>query len=211
MSDLSNLDPNVRAWAMVGSFLQAWSYVEAQLNDLLGKALNLNSTQTFIVTSNLQFRDKIHIARTALNSSVSVSADERERLDKRLLAISDYSSKRRNMAAHHMFGPSKDKKGVTFLVVKAKGKLSLPDVTWSLKDLNVILETLAGFQTELREIQAKISNEALVRALMNPPKPGNFLQGLTGLLSHLPPDSQHSYLSASTPETDSQTPQAETE
>ncbi len=116
------------AHRLVGQFMAAWAFLETALNDFIRAALRLDFIQAAIITSNIQVRDKIFICRTAADIA-SESADWKERAHKTFIAISDLSADR-NVVAHTMFGPN-DFGGVSFLRVKAKGKLSWPTEEWS--------------------------------------------------------------------------------
>ena len=48
----------------VGLYLHNWALMESNLNELLEKAFGIDALQGLILTRNIQFRDKIHIART---------------------------------------------------------------------------------------------------------------------------------------------------
>lgn len=95
--------------------------------------MKLDDLRRFILCANLSFGDKLHVLRTIVDVSAFPDA-ERARFSKRLCELAEYS-KFRNMIAHESFGPDDTendpaKQGVTFSVVKAKGKFSLPPVIW---------------------------------------------------------------------------------
>jgi hypothetical protein len=65
MTDFKDLDPQIRCFALVGQFLQAWSIMEATLHDAIGAALSMETTKR------LAFRLKrLSISRSASYCSV---------------------------------------------------------------------------------------------------------------------------------------------
>src|ERR1700688_3033788 len=115
MSDFKDLDPNIRCYALVGQFLQAWSAMELSLRDAIGAALNIEAIKLQIICSNLGFRDKINILRTLIDVS-TWPEDDKVRAKSKLRKVSNHSGKR-NMIAHAPFGPDATKTGVEFLTV----------------------------------------------------------------------------------------------
>ena len=119
MTDFKDLDPETRAYALVGQFLQARSAMELSLQDAIGAALQIELVKLQIICSNLGFRDKINILRTLVDVS-SFSEDKAQAYSK-LGKLSEYAGKR-NMIAHAPFHADSTKAGVEFLTVKARGK-----------------------------------------------------------------------------------------
>jgi hypothetical protein len=132
MANFQNLNPNIRCFALVGQFLQAWSLMECSLHDAIGAALNIEAIKLQILCANIRFRDKLHIIASLIDVASSFSENEKNEMRKRLRILADYSGVR-NMMAHDPFGPDQSKTGVEFLTVKAKGKFAIPNVVWSLE------------------------------------------------------------------------------
>jgi hypothetical protein len=130
MADFQKLDPETRAFALVGQFLQAWSTMENSLHDAIGAALSIDAPKLKILCANIRLRDKIDILRTLIDIAPGFATEEKTQLKKSLRDIAEYSVIR-NMLAHDSFRPDSAGAGVEFLTVKAKGKFELPNVIWS--------------------------------------------------------------------------------
>ncbi|MBS4045781.1 MAG: hypothetical protein KG075_05510 [Alphaproteobacteria bacterium] len=151
MDELSGMPPRVMACALVGMFLQEWAFMESRLRSLVGKALGLDEMQAAILASNMQLRDKIHVARTIIGTTPL--QDEKRTAYRRILQdISDYSPTR-NMMAHDVFGETEDGKGVTFFVVKAKGAFSIPDTVWYFPQFEEAYLKVHSFYEALKEME----------------------------------------------------------
>lgn len=115
-------------YALVGEYLHHWATMESRLNDAIGKVLGLDSLQTAIVCSNINFFAKCHILKTAIEHQ-PLGLEH----DAFIKTISDLQnlSRQRNMVAHDVFFPNKEREKVKFYAVKAKGRFSLPLEEWS--------------------------------------------------------------------------------
>src|SRR5262249_40754138 len=129
---IESLDPEIRCFALVGEFLRAWSLMESSLHNAIGAAFNIEGIKVRILCANMRFRDKLHVIGSLVDVVHLFSNDERTDIRKKLRTLADYSANR-NMMAHEPFGPDESKTGVQFLTVKAKGKVDIPDVIWSLE------------------------------------------------------------------------------
>lgn len=174
---------------MVGQFLWYWSAMENQLNNAIGVALELKGLQRYIVTKNIQFRDKIKILKACATVAFHDEA-ERKAIHKTLKDIDDYSHKR-NMIAHDAFMASDDGTGVTFLRVVAAEKVDLSNTHWTWKNFEEANGRLSDFHLAASGIEQKLNSahnlrrivEALI-APLNQPSP-NEDTGELGLLSGL--------------------------
>jgi hypothetical protein len=127
MIEFISLDPEVRAYALIGQFLigqflKRWSDLEQQIHEAIGAALSLDETRRYILCANLQLRGQ-HTSNTS--STIIFSTRLKKYTDAELKKICDYTN-HRNMVAHVAFEPDPDGKGVVFLLVKAKGEFSRP-------------------------------------------------------------------------------------
>jgi hypothetical protein len=156
MNEFRNLEPNMRALALIGHFLQSWAMVEHQLNNAITTALDLETLPGLIVVKNVQLRDKVHIAKTAIQMSLIPPADKLE-FKKLIEQISKFSMKR-NIVAHEIFLASDKGDGVKFLITKANGDLKFPDESWGLAEFQSYFEKMNEFCLRLI---------ALVEALKN--------------------------------------------
>ncbi len=130
----------------------------------ISQALKLSRPQSSIIGSNIQFRDKIHILRSAIHVS-SLSDEEKLSYKKKIQEITDYYPTR-NMIAHDVFTISWDEKGVSFLYEKAKGSVRFVEAEWGVKDFREAFDKLETFQDVIFEVGEKISGADLLEALI---------------------------------------------
>lgn len=215
MEPFASLEPEVRAFALVGYYLSGWGGMENALNRCIAKALNLELAQGVIVTHNLQFRNKIKILRTLINETVHPDQD-RSRYDKFAIGL-DNMSVDRNMVAHEWFEPCEKTGGVRFFVTKAHGKLQFPEVRWSIEAVDDKHTELFNAVKTLKSLEDVFAHsdaiKAIVKALMDAPKEpsqpmgGLFGLGRTFLEDHQPPLGQDSNRLSSIGSIISQTPE----
>ena len=192
---------------LVGGFLQAWATMEAQLNSVIGTILEIGSPQAVIVCKNIQFRDKIHIVRTAVSIS-PLSEDKKTTYDKELKQLAEFTLDR-NMVVHDLFMPSEDQMGVEFLVTRAKGKLEFPEIVWSRKDFGDRVEKAMAFRKTLKNLESDAKHHinllAFAQAIVSP---RHWLLGRGHLVDPLPPheDTPHSDTDPASPKKDNETP-----
>jgi hypothetical protein len=207
--DVRSLDPDTRAFALVGMFLQYWALMEEALREAMAKALGLQMVQAVIVASNIQLRDKIHILKTAVSITQFPDPEERERFTKLLQQIAD-SAHKRNMVAHDLFFPPADGDGVRFLVFKAKGKFSMPETIWTTDQFGDEFVEISRWTTELERLKERLTfSENLTKflaATLSEPNPAPSAPGALTLLTHPPPGSHTSETSHATPEKEGETP-----
>lgn len=212
MTNFTTLDPETRAYALVGKFLFKWALMEGQIKSALGKALDLDNIKTSIIVANIQFRDKIHILRTALHYA-DVTIDDRDRLKTVLQKVANYSAVR-NMMAHEMFGPAENG-GVEFLVIKAKGEIKLPKEEWSVTQFEEAYKKLDHYSAEIKNIRRAIDYARLSRGLLTSglqwPTGGTTGPGLLADLLLQPPNNPDSEADPSNEQTTSQTLPSENE
>lgn len=178
MDDLSELEPNLRACALVGLYLQSWASMEGILNITIQKIFGLTSLQNAILVNNLQFRDKIHIINTASNLEFGEKSADAKKTSKLLTAIKNGSNDR-NMMAHESFGPNEKKTGVVWFVIKAKGKITFPDADWDEDKFNKKIDQIDKWYDDLKDLQKNLTKSKLMKAYIDNPQP-NLLQGLLG-------------------------------
>jgi len=53
-------------YSLVGEYLHHWALMESMMNDAIGEVLGLDAYQTAVVCSNITFRSKCHILKTAI-------------------------------------------------------------------------------------------------------------------------------------------------
>lgn len=166
MDQFLKLEPDLRAWALVGRFLHDWAFVEEQLGNVIAKALNLTSVQTAILGANLTFKAKIDIAKSVLEITFFSKKTDKESFSKTLKDIADFYTRQRNLIAHVPFGPSDDSAAVQFLQIKAKGELKFLSLSYSLKDFEELYNKMNVFCKRLDALESVVSNSALIDALL---------------------------------------------
>jgi hypothetical protein len=160
MTDFRDLDPETRCFALVGQFLQAWSVMEGSLHNVIGAALNIETTKLYILSANIRFRDKTNIISSLIDVAPNFTKDEKATLRKNFRDLAEYSANR-NMVAHDAFGPDASKTGVEFLTVKAKGKFALPNVVWSADQFRTERATIDQYRTLLESLVKRFRSRPL--------------------------------------------------
>lgn len=127
---------------------------EAALGEVMTKALGLSSLVSAIVRVNVTLAAKVHIVRTLLSIEAVMPLDYKEKADKMLEGYSNYTWAR-NMMAHNFFRAKGD--AVEFHVVQAKGKISIPERSWSVEDFDAANDTLMGYTKEFSALARKIT------------------------------------------------------
>jgi hypothetical protein len=155
MTDFKDLDPETRAYALIGQFLKRWSDLEQQIHEAIGTALGLDETRRYILCANLQLKDKVHVLRTLVQQS-SFSPDVKESASKELTTILNYTH--RNMIAHEAFELSPDGDGVVFLPIKAKKDFSRPREPWNVNKFQEEGKTIATLAENVTRLKARFSD-----------------------------------------------------
>lgn len=165
-----------RAFRLVGEFMWHWSVLESALNVGVHKLCNLTSLQAYVVTANMGVRDKIHTVRTMLYIC-HLSDEEGIKANNKLMDRVTAGSTDRNHVAHTAFNGHPE--GVSFLVIKAKGKFEVPDSLWTTKDFAAKNSAMMAMANELK---AAVANGVDRRRRILQPKPTqNALAGLSDL------------------------------
>jgi len=164
MTDLATLDPETRAYALVGRFLHKWAIMEFVLHKVIAKAMGLDKPQMIILAVNMDFVKKVYVARSTVSMSI-LDAGEKKHFDSVLVELEKLANTR-NVIAHCSFGPMAKGDGVTFNYYKAKSKFEVPDWDWSIADFDAADEKLNGICHELDALEGKLANSALVKALL---------------------------------------------
>src|SRR4051812_37506020 len=111
-----SLDRHTRTVALVGEYLQSWSWMELELDEATAKALGLTGLQQYVLRSNVPFYKKIEIMRTLVQLAL-LTDTEKSGYDATLNKMGQCSA-HRNIIAHDAFSSSQTNDGVGFLVYK---------------------------------------------------------------------------------------------
>lgn len=191
MSDISELEPNLRACALVGLFLQAWAHMEYQLNFTIGQIFRLDTLEKAMLCSNLQFYDKINVIKSVTNLEFGEKHKTAIKFSKVLEKVRK-SSADRNMMAHCQFGPDEKNTGTLWFVIRAKGKLMIPDVVWPEDKFYKKIDEIYAWYDEIKELQEILSKVKLDKLIARSSST-NQVRGLLGLagLPYPPAQADH--------------------
>lgn len=148
------VDQNYHAQALVGGFLQAWSFVENNLRDAIEAAMDLKGFTADIICANMQLHNKLNLLKTLVDITIFTEADKRSFI-KLLEAIGGHATKR-NMIAHDTFYHDEESGGVRFSTIKAKGKFDIPKIVWTESDFANEDKMLENYVDQLKILSARL-------------------------------------------------------
>jgi len=117
MADFKSLDPETRAFALVGQFLHHWAAVESAMHECIQTAFKLTPVMNHIICANLAVYDKLAILRTVIFVSAFEEV-EKPKFSKLLRRVGRYSG-HRNTIAHTAFQSDPSKTGVQFFTYQS--------------------------------------------------------------------------------------------
>lgn len=203
--EFEDLDPYLRAVALVGQYLQRWSSLESSLNEAIGRAFGLTAVQEAIITRNMQLRDKLNVLKTVI---ALVNNDRDSRYTKTLTEIGNLLTTERNLLAHESFWDDDKGDGVQFLTVRAKGKLTFPNIRWSIQDFQERYNKLYELRNTVKLIAEAVKPFGAMRdANFKLPTPNAMFGGLglLGLHPHYSQDNPGLGLLGAIPQTETET------
>jgi hypothetical protein len=167
MAVFQDLDPETRAFAMVGQFLQTYAKMEEALHDAIGIALSIEPIKMKILAVNIEFSKKVQILRTLIDISESFTDEERKTAKSECKKMITFAENR-NIVAHTYFGPDCSNKGVEFKTVKASGEFSADGKIWLDDQFLRELVLVVGFEKLLHEIETKFQSKPVDPSLYAP-------------------------------------------
>lgn len=181
-AELLALDPDMRAFALVGAFMGHFALLEQGIDTAVGEVVGIAGVKRVIIARNMSFDDKIKTLRTLVNFIVldTAVAKNFDELAKRARACGEI----RNIVAHTPFRRSEISDGVQFFVVKASSKLDIPDMDWSVDEFLQQIDNINDIDNGLRSIESRMSYQRIAEALLGQPDriaPLSKLGGLFGL------------------------------
>ncbi len=156
----------------IGQYMFHWACIESALNRLITTAMKLGSTEGVIVCANMQVRDKLYIAETAI--ALQSKPETWRAAAKKTIRGARTHSEDRNRVAHNFFAPEGGKAGsIRFFIRKAKGKLEFPETVWTSKQYLEKLHAMVLLAEDIERIAKEIT-----------PKPADLIGGLHALGSY---------------------------
>jgi hypothetical protein len=212
--DFGSLEPELRAAALVGRYLQLFSFMENEIDNAIAKILKLENIQQYILSPNIPYLSKLHILKTLV--SLSYLPDARKKRYAKILNEVMGLSAPRNIIAHNVFGPSGNTDGVIFLVTRAQGEVKFIEMDWSIERFMTEFDKLSKYEEQIKEMKNIVTvlnaNLAALAAAMTAPLAPNLLFSGPMSLDPVLPRSRDDRTSATTPanpETDPQMPPTE--
>lgn len=159
------LDPDTRAFTLVGAFMGYFALLEVGINSAIGEVLGIKGIRRSIVGRNMGFDDKIKTLRTLVDTFIG-DRKEAERFDA-LARRARKCGELRNLVAHTPFRASEKSDGVEFFPVSATSKLEFPDMDWSIDDFLKHIDNINEVDNDLRSIESRMSIQRIAEALIN--------------------------------------------
>lgn len=176
---LLKLDPDTRAFTLVGAFMGYFALLEEGIGSALGEVLDVKGARRIVITRNMNFDDKIKTLRSLVNFYV---------VDKDLATTFNELAKRarkcgetRNIVAHTPFRPSTSSDGVQFFPVSATSKIEMPNMDWSIDDFLKHIDDINQIDNELRKLESRMPLQRIAEALIQAKPEQNPFSGLLTL------------------------------
>ncbi|TAU53707.1 hypothetical protein ELI43_13320 [Rhizobium leguminosarum] len=177
------MDPDTRAFTLVGAFMGYFALLEAGINSALGEVLEVKGIRGAIIARNMSFDDKIKTLRTLVDLFIFDKAQAKnfDDLARRARKFGEI----RNVVAHTPFRRSPKSDGVEFFPLSAASTLKFPDMDWPIDEFLRQIDSINETDNGLRSIESKMSIQRIAQALIQSPPPKGSLGGLFGLGEHL--------------------------
>jgi hypothetical protein len=163
-ASLLKLDPDTRAFTLVGAFMGFFALLEQGIETALGEVVGVKGVSRAIIGRNMGFDDKVKTLRTLVNLFISDRAEAKkfDDLAKRARRYGEI----RNIVAHTPFRQSKTSDGVEFFPVSASSKFEFPEMDWSIDDFLKHIDSINQIDNDLRSIERRMSLQRIAEALM---------------------------------------------
>ncbi len=184
---LLNLEPDTRAFALVGAFMGYFALLEEGVNEALGVTLGIDGARRIIVGRNMGYDDKLKSLRTLIDWFI-YDPVERKRFDT-MATEARKLGQTRNVIAHSPFRRSEQTDGVEFFAWSATKELRNLEMDWSIDAFLKAIDHINTLDNDIRSIQSKLSMMRIAEALTQNETPregstwatSNSLGGLFGL------------------------------
>lgn len=159
-----SLEPNMRAFALVGSFMGHFALLESGINSALEQILEIKGARSLIVMRNMQFDDKIKTLKSLVDFFV-FDRNQAKAFSALANRCRDFGATR-NVVAHTPFVASHTSDGVKFLVVSATSTLKTPEMDWSIDETLSQIDGILRLDRALRTIEQQMSLQRIAKALI---------------------------------------------
>lgn len=178
---LLELDPDVRAFTLVGAYLGYFALLETGINNALSDVLEIKGLRAAIVTRNMSFDDKLKTLR-ALVAEFIHDRKEAKAFDD-LAKRAKSCGESRNIIAHTPFRRSPQSDGVEFFATSANSTFKYIDMDWTVDEFLRQIDNINQIDNALRSIGSRMSIQRIAEALLRPThlKSASPMGGLFGL------------------------------
>ncbi|PDT50467.1 hypothetical protein CO661_02290 [Sinorhizobium fredii] len=173
------LDPDMRAFTLVGAFLGYFALLERGVDAALGEVLEVNSIRGAIVARNMSFDDKIKTLRTLVDRFVT-DKTQAKNFDELAKRARNFGATR-NVVAHTPFRRSSKSDGVEFFPLSASSTLEYPEMDWPIDEFLRQIDAITETDNALRSLESRMSLQRVAHALLRGPGPKGAFGGLFGL------------------------------
>lgn len=150
---LQKLDPDERAFLLVGAFMGFFAHLEQGIEIALGELLNVRGPRLLVICRNQTFDDKIASLRSLVDLYLS-DRDEAKLFDELARRARKYGE-HRNVVAHTPFQGSVVSDGVTFFPITASSKLKVRNMDWSHDDFIHHIGNIMEIDNALRAMKER--------------------------------------------------------
>ncbi|WP_113132749.1 hypothetical protein [Rhizobiales bacterium] len=175
------MDPDVRAFTLVGGYLGYFALLEAGINNAVSDVLEIKGLRAAIVTRNMSFDDKLKTLR-ALVAEFIHDRTEAKAFDD-LAKRAKRCGESRNIIAHTPFRRSPQSDGVEFFATSANSTFKYIDMDWTVDEFLRQIDNINEIDNALRSIGSRMSIQRIAEALLRPThlKSASPMGGLFGL------------------------------
>ncbi|MER9674496.1 hypothetical protein [Mesorhizobium sp. M0208] len=163
-SHLLTLDPDLRAFTLVGAFMGYFALLEVGINAAIGQVMGIEGARLTIVGRNMGFDEKIKTLRALVDFFI-VGKEQAQKFDA-LATRARKCGELRNRIAHTPFRQSPKSDGVEFFLVSAAKKLEFPAMDLSIEDFLAHIDDINQIDNDLRSLENKTSLQRVAEALM---------------------------------------------
>ncbi|RWC15934.1 MAG: hypothetical protein EOS52_07215 [Mesorhizobium sp.] len=157
------LEPDMRAFTLVGAFMGYFALLEVGINAAIGEVIGITGARLSIVSRNMGFDDKIKTLRALVDFHIAdlSQAAKFDELARRARKYGEF----RNIVAHNPFRRSHISDGVEFFQTSASSKLDFPKMDWSIDEFLKRIDEINQIDNDLRSIEHRMSIHRIAELL----------------------------------------------